>query len=332
VIPPGDSAALFEELKRPELAEVDRDLLAYLEEYAWMADDDEILEAEHWGENPNFPLTCFARASTKASQAAVESVALCRVDSAAAQYAATNRSLVEECAARPGRQATKLLEAVEKFRAYLQCKEQVHVAYVRLGYYLKLAALELGRRVGLAAPAMLLSCSVEQLQGWLASALQAGPEPLTAAAVAADRVWLSWRNFEPPYEVGGAGWQAAGEDRHEGWACEGAGVLQGRPCASGRDGRPVTGRVRVARHLDECHMVQADEILVVPYTSPAWTPLFSVIKGLVMEHGGSLSHGAVVARECGLPAVCLPGATTRLRTGSTVRLDGVKGTIAVIEM
>jgi phosphohistidine swiveling domain-containing protein len=72
-------------------------------------------------------------------------------------------------------------------------------------------------------------------------------------------------------------------------------------------------------------------ILVCPSTDPAWVPLFVRAKGLVMETGGVLSHGAIVAREFGLPAVAgLPEITQRLKTGQTLRVDGGRGTVVVL--
>jgi pyruvate,water dikinase len=72
-------------------------------------------------------------------------------------------------------------------------------------------------------------------------------------------------------------------------------------------------------------------ILVCPSTDPAWVPLFVRAKGLVMETGGVLSHGAIVAREFGLPAVAgLPDVVRRLRTGQRLRIDGGRGTVTVL--
>jgi rifampicin phosphotransferase len=72
-------------------------------------------------------------------------------------------------------------------------------------------------------------------------------------------------------------------------------------------------------------------ILVCPSTDPAWVPLFVNARGLVMESGGTLSHGAIVAREFGLPAVAgLPGVQHRIRTGQRLRVDGGRGTVSVV--
>lgn len=72
------------------------------------------------------------------------------------------------------------------------------------------------------------------------------------------------------------------------------------------------------------------EILVAPSTDPGWTPLFLTAGGLVMEMGGANSHGAVVAREYGIPAVVgVPDATLRITTGQRITVAGVTGFVAL---
>ncbi len=71
--------------------------------------------------------------------------------------------------------------------------------------------------------------------------------------------------------------------------------------------------------------------MVTRSTDPGWTPLFGLLGGLIMESGGQLSHGAVVAREYGLPAVAgIAGATQLLHDGQVVVLDGLSGTVTVV--
>jgi pyruvate,water dikinase len=99
---------------------------------------------------------------------------------------------------------------------------------------------------------------------------------------------------------------------------------------AGSPGR-VTGVARVIRGPEDFGKLQQGEILVAPLTNPVWTPLFAVAGGIVTEVGGILSHGAIVAREYGIPAVMsITGATTRLAGGQEVTVDGNRG-IVILE-
>ena len=78
--------------------------------------------------------------------------------------------------------------------------------------------------------------------------------------------------------------------------------------------------------------LEPGEILICPSTDPGWTPLFLTAGGLVMEIGGMITHGSVVAREYGIPAVVgVHNATTRLKTGDRVRVDGNQGRVLLLE-
>ncbi len=107
----------------------------------------------------------------------------------------------------------------------------------------------------------------------------------------------------------------------------GEGVLLGSPVSPG----VAEGAVRVV-HDPRGVQLAPGEILVCPGTDPAWTPLFLAAGGLVTEVGGLMTHGSVVAREYGIPAVVgVHEATTRLRTGQRVRVDGSAGRITVLD-
>jgi phosphohistidine swiveling domain-containing protein len=76
--------------------------------------------------------------------------------------------------------------------------------------------------------------------------------------------------------------------------------------------------------------LEPGEILVAPSTDPGWTPLFLTAGGLVMEMGGSMSHGSVVAREYGIPAVVgVHRATEHITTGQSITVDGSNGVILI---
>lgn len=105
-----------------------------------------------------------------------------------------------------------------------------------------------------------------------------------------------------------------------------AGALVGLAVSSGI----VEGRARVIRDLAHADL-DADDILVTAYTDPSWTPLFVAIKGLVTEVGGLMTHGAVIAREYGLPAVVsVPDATRRIPDGARIRVNGRDGYVEIL--
>ena len=104
------------------------------------------------------------------------------------------------------------------------------------------------------------------------------------------------------------------------------GALIGLPVSRGT----VEGRARVILDMAEAQL-EPDDILVTTYTDPSWTPLFVAIKGLVTEVGGLMTHGAVIAREYGLPAVVgVEQATRVIRDGQRIRVHGTDGYVEVL--
>ena len=104
-----------------------------------------------------------------------------------------------------------------------------------------------------------------------------------------------------------------------------AGALVGLAVSAGT----IEGRARVILGLAEADL-KAGDILVTAYTDPSWTPLFVAIKGLVTEVGGLMTHGAVIAREYGLPAVVgVEHATRLIRDGQRIRVHGMDGYVEI---
>ena len=115
------------------------------------------------------------------------------------------------------------------------------------------------------------------------------------------------------------GMRATGADR--------AGVITGSPVSPG----VVEGTVHVVFDPHTAQLAPG-EILVCPGTDPAWTPLFLAAGGLVMEVGGLMTHGSVVAREYGIPAVVgVHQATSRLQSGQRIRVNGSSGEIELLQ-
>jgi pyruvate,water dikinase len=104
------------------------------------------------------------------------------------------------------------------------------------------------------------------------------------------------------------------------------GALVGLPVSAGT----VEGRARVILDMADADL-EPDDILVTAYTDPSWTPLFVGIKGLVTEVGGLMTHGAVIAREYGLPAVVgVQHATRLIRDGQRIRVHGTDGNVELL--
>ncbi len=105
------------------------------------------------------------------------------------------------------------------------------------------------------------------------------------------------------------------------------GALIGAPVSSGT----IEGRARIVLKLEEAEIEEGD-ILVTAFTDPSWTALFVSIKGLVTEVGGMMTHGSVIAREYGLPAVVsVENATKLIKDGQRIRVNGTKGYVEILE-
>ncbi|TXT66844.1 MAG: hypothetical protein BAJALOKI3v1_10115 [Promethearchaeota archaeon] len=103
-------------------------------------------------------------------------------------------------------------------------------------------------------------------------------------------------------------------------------VFKGIPASQGE----IRGKIRVLTTIEDISKVKSGEILVVPRTDPGWTPIFSKIGGLITETGGVLSHGAVVSREYGVPAVTnISNACNYFKNGQMVTLNGYNGIVRV---
>lgn len=135
--------------------------------------------------------------------------------------------------------------------------------------------------------------------------------------------YRSYGVLTPPRVLTSDGEVVAGSYRRDGLP---AGALVGLPISSGT----VEGRARVIVDLADADL-EAGDILVTAFTDPSWAPLFVAAAGLVTEVGGLMSHGAVVAREYGLPTVVgVEGATRRIRDGQRIRVHGTDGYVEIL--
>jgi pyruvate,water dikinase len=135
--------------------------------------------------------------------------------------------------------------------------------------------------------------------------------------------YKAYDKLTPPRVITSDGEIVAGEYKRENVP---AGAIVGLAVSSG----VMEGRARVILNLEDAVLEDGD-ILVTTFTDPSWTPLFVSIKGLVTEVGGLMTHGAVIAREYGLPAVVgVESATKLIRDGQRIRVHGTGGYVEIL--
>jgi phosphohistidine swiveling domain-containing protein len=188
--------------------------------------------------------------------------------------------------------------------------------YLMMGYELIRSVLvEMGRRLGLGDDVFFLR--LDELERF-----EAERDALTQAIDERKRRWQAWQKLDLPDAIDSVDLDVLGLPRH----LEGATELDAVPLSAG----VFDGTVAIVRHPTEAGDLPSDCILVCPSTDPAWTALFTRIRGLVVERGGVLSHGAITARDFGIPAVACPDATSLIRDGARIRVDGDRGRVTLI--
>lgn len=201
---------------------------------------------------------------------------------------------------------------IKEARSLLPYRE-IGKYYLMMGYELiRINILEIGRRSGLGDDVFFLYL-----------------DELSDIDLYADRIkfrklrWEAFKRVEVPDVIDSDNLELLGKDLP---LPEGVKILKGTPVAPG----VATGRAVIVFEPDPLLDLGRDYILVCPSTDPGWTPLFINAVGLVVERGGVLSHGAIVARDFGIPAIICPDATRLVKAGQLIRIDGSQGRIQVL--
>lgn len=317
------TAALLAHLQTfPEGVSFSIELHEYLQRYAHMASADEDLTARRWADDPAFVLSTLKGFVEGGKEQSTE-VMLNRQQAARRRARERARRLMEQNWANrllPFRKRT-FFGQLRLIRRYCWWREEMRDVLSRAHYQCHRFLTELGRRWAADGrtddPLALFYLTREQFL-----AVLSGQQSFSHAAgwIRRNRRAIAcYRNFQPPETIGqgatsdGPARAAAREGQHVGVACS-PGV--------------AIGPARVICDLAEAGRLRAGDILIAPYTNPGWTPLFSLAAAVIMEEGGLLSHGAVLARECGVPAVLRVRDATRLfHDGQLLRVDGGRGVV-----
>jgi pyruvate,water dikinase len=175
---------------------------------------------------------------------------------------------------------------------------------------------------------------------WAAGSVARGPGYWPPIVARRKEIMAAMRRFTPPPALGAVPeaitepmtimlWGITTERVRE-WAAD---DRDSGSSLTGFAGSPgvVEGPARVILEVERLGELEPGEILVAPVTSPSWTPVFGKIAAAVSDIGGIMSHAAIVSREYGLPAVVGTGnATSRIKTGDRIRVDGERGTVTIL--
>jgi pyruvate,water dikinase len=229
-----------------------------------------------------------------------------------------------------GWRAPLLLWLVRRYRAAMADREAAKSALICMMLPVRRIVLEIGRRLAadgkLDAPEQTMHFAFCDVTCWLRGYWNGdGARELATDRIVRRESWLAeaapdliteepdGRMTAPPAQTA----TAAGSDT---WS--GLGVSPGR----------AEGAVRILRNPGESVRLQFGDVLVAPSTDPGWTPLLQRSAAIVVETGGFLSHGSIVAREFGIPAVAnIPGILTALRDGERIEVNGSTGRVTRLE-
>ncbi|GAA4905492.1 rifamycin-inactivating phosphotransferase [Nonomuraea thailandensis] len=221
------------------------------------------------------------------------------------------------------RKAAETKRMIDRVRAFAGFREYPKYGMISRYFVYKQALLrEAGRLVGSGAlrePDDLYFLRFEELR----EVMRAGRAD---AALIRERreAFRSYEALTPPRVLTSDGEALNGRYRRDDLP---PGALPGLPVSAGT----VEGRARVVTDMAHADL-EAGDILVTPYTDPSWTPLFVTVAGLVTEVGGLMTHGAVIAREYGLPAVVgVEHATRLIRDGQRIRVHGTDGHVQLLD-
>jgi pyruvate,water dikinase len=298
-----------------------QEIEAFIQRYRYMSRVDEDLAEPRWDQDPSFVLATLQRYVRGAEHDARASIALQHDRAIATEKKAT--AILTHGLRRLWPFARRSFhQPLERVRRYVWWREEMRVVASLAFYHCRRFFLELGERwreIGwLREPDEIFLLRWDDVEGALDG--RVAPDALRQAIDRYLRLRTAYRNFEPPTVIGRGTRLATPMPK-------GQVRLQGTPCSSGR----VTARARVVKNIEEAQALHEGEILVAPYTNPGWTPLFTFCSGLIIEAGGLLSHGAVVAREYGIPTVIgIEEATRLLHTGQWVTVDGAAGTVDAV--
>lgn len=296
-----------------------KELTGFIDNYYYHSERELDLRVPRWSENVRFILTTL--------KTLMESENINRLSDLSAHKTSTYQLALAKMRSAhtktlsgwiPG-QWLSVEKKLNRVRRFLWMREEIRSLSTRMYYFIRVFALELAKRRALDD---IFYCSYQELL--LLSGDQISIEELRNIAQDRKLYALGYRDYTNPNEIG----YRYNHVQSLTPAPLGAQTtLTGIGCSAGR----VKAAARVLRDISEAENLQSGEILVVRFTDPGWTPLFSLASGVVCETGGLLSHAALISREYGIPSVLnVSKATTHIKDGQSIEIDGTRGEVYLL--
>ncbi|MFZ9232661.1 MAG: PEP-utilizing enzyme, partial [Ilumatobacteraceae bacterium] len=216
--------------------------------------------------------------------------------------------------------------ALRSAHLYLAGRERAKTNIIKVVHEVRMAAFALAARTGY-SKSQICMLLADELDAFVAQ-----PDEFRARLAQRERQYLELFELEPPFIVN------AVVPPLSTWSRKGASsavpvvageVLTGMPGAPGA----YTGKARVILDPADPFALEPGEVLIAPFTDPAWTPLFVPAGAVVVNVGAVVSHAIIVSRELGMPCVVsVTDATDRIPDGAVITVDGASGTVTIVSM
>ena len=308
-----EALSLWEE-KLPDNSAFKQAFQAYLEEYGHRAVYESDLANPRWREDPTYLLGIISSMLYTADSAKIRS----------AQQKKREKGWRDIRTGAPLLKRMLIRYWSGKAVRGMEMREEAKSGMIRMGLPFRIIALDTGRRLvergALERKEDVFNCSIPDLAAILAGHWDGQGLAMLVEDRKKRKKYMETLTV-PDLLTDETPWHA---NATQATRTTGGYVLSGIGISTGR----VTGVARLIHHPDEGNRLNPGEVLVAPSTDPGWTPLFLKAAALIMETGGSLSHGAIVAREFGIPAVInVPGAMVAINDSQTVIVDGEEGKV-----
>jgi pyruvate,water dikinase len=216
--------------------------------------------------------------------------------------------------------------ALRSAHLYLAGRERAKTNIIKVLHEVRMAAFALAARTGYSSSQVCMLLA-DELDAFVAQ-----PEEFRARLAQRERQYMELFELEPPFIVNGvvpplSEWARKGQSQAT--IVTAGEVLEGMPGAPGT----YTGKARIILDPADPFALEPGEVLIAPFTDPAWTPLFVPAGAVVVNVGAVVSHAIIVSRELGMPCVVsVTDATDRIPDGAIVTVDGATGTVTVVSL